>query len=92
MLLHFVPCRLIFVITFVPIVVLNFVPTFVPRRLLFALAFVPASVPTAANQPASPPSLVSSAMTSVVQVNHIFYGQGQRLCQPASQPTQQAWD
>ena len=54
LLLHFVPCRLIFVTTFVPIIVLHFVPTFVPRRLLFAPAFVPASVPTAANQPASP--------------------------------------
>ena len=82
-LLAFVPCRLIFVTTFVPIVVLNFVPTFVPRRLLF----VPAFVPTAANQPANPASLVSSAMTSVVQVNYIFMDRARDCAsQPASPP------
>ena len=87
MLRYFVLCRLNFVTTFVPIVVLNFVPTFVPRRLLFAPAFVPASFPTAANQPASPPSLVSSAMTSVVQVNHIFMDRARDCAsQPASPP------
>ena len=87
MLLDFFPRRLLFVITCVPIVVSNFAPTFVPRRLLFAPAFVPGFVPAAANQQASPPSLVSSAMTSVVQVKYIFMDRARDCTSQPAHPT-----